>query len=147
MLKHNNWLIIRLNNNNQYIYIYLYIYISILYIYHHCLRTISIKNFRGWIAGFNPIYCLIEIRLLEYAGFVAISFYLSFLLSPLVEKTIGYISPNHLLYFICCGFCPSAFSERFPKGTSNRNPFWLSVVAKQNVDKCPTRITVFPSSL
>ena len=32
--------------------------------WNHCLRTHCIKNLRGWIAGFNSVYQLIEIRTL-----------------------------------------------------------------------------------
>ena len=39
--------------------------------WNHCLRTYCNKNFRGWIAGFNPFCQLIEIRTLGYPGILA----------------------------------------------------------------------------
>ena len=34
--------------------------------WNHCLKTYCNKNFRGWIAGFNPFCQLIEIRTLRW---------------------------------------------------------------------------------
>ena len=41
----------------------------------HCLRTYCNKNFRGWIAGFNPVCQLIEKRTLGYPGILAAGSY------------------------------------------------------------------------
>ena len=40
-----------------------------------CLRAYCNKNFRGWIAGFNPFCQLIETRTLGYPGILAAAFY------------------------------------------------------------------------
>ena len=39
--------------------------------WNHCLRTYCNKNFRGWIAGFNPFCQLIGIRTLGHPGILA----------------------------------------------------------------------------
>ena len=39
--------------------------------WNHCLRTHCKKNFKGWIAGFNPFCQLIEIRTLGWSGILA----------------------------------------------------------------------------
>ena len=48
----------------------------------HCFRSEGLVkppfNFRGWIAGFNPLYRLLEIRTLGYLGILAISSSLPF---------------------------------------------------------------------
>ena len=41
----------------------------------HCLRTFCNKNFKGWIAGFNPFCQLIEKRTLGYPGILAAGSY------------------------------------------------------------------------
>ena len=43
--------------------------------WNHCLTTYCNKNFRGWIAGFNPFCQLIEIRTLRYPGILAAGSY------------------------------------------------------------------------
>ena len=44
--------------------------------WNHCLRTYCNKNFRGWIAGFNPFCQLIEIRTLGRPGILVTGSYL-----------------------------------------------------------------------
>ena len=43
--------------------------------WNHCSRTYCNKNFRGWIAGFNPFCQLIEIRTLGYPRILATGSY------------------------------------------------------------------------
>ena len=59
--------------------------------WNHCSRTYCNKNFRGWIAGFNPFCQLIEIRTLGYPRILATGSY-----SPLTGINIPKIDHQQL---------------------------------------------------
>ena len=63
--------------------------------WNHCLRTYCNKNFRGWIAGFNPFCQLIEIRTLGCPGILATGSY-----SPSTGINIPNIIKYWLFFFL-----------------------------------------------
>ena len=65
--------------------------------WNHYLRTYCNKNFRGWIAGFNPFRQLVEIRTPGYPGLVATG---SYFVNPKCHSRSSSMVPVWLKVFV-----------------------------------------------
>ena len=85
--------------------------------WNHCLRTYCNKNFRGWIAGFNPPCQPIEIRTLGCPGILATGSY-----SPLTGIKI----PTVDYYWYMKAGRKHARSKQIATATATRTPIRLA---------------------
>ena len=96
--------------------------------WNHCLRTYCNKNFRGWIAGFNPPCQPIEIRTLGYPGILATGSY-----SPLTGIKI----PTVDYYWYMKAGRKHARSKQIATATATRNPDTASKAERKSLSLTP----------